>query len=132
MLDKVESGEYNKSKQVRILLQSNQPFTLRQEIATQLVVNAEKNSRDNNVDIVVYGAGAKSKSSPEVVFSEIGALFAEKTKLKNSKQMGDSSNKPMKDLLFQTRDNSSPVADIPEIKIEELGIVASFFEKSFD
>ena len=106
---------FSNRKEFSILFASNNPYIERQTLTSQQEADQVLRSRDldkQGYKFEIEGIGYACKNVDVAgIHSEFGALVAEKWKLamKNEKV----TKRDIKDLLFQWRDNSSRVSDVP-------------------
>ena len=110
-VQKILSSQSDEGKEFTILLQTNNPYIKRQEIATQQEVNKVLTARGldkQGYKVKVEGVGFSSKQDVATVNSELGALVSEMWKMATP-------NRDSKDLEFQTRKCAIPPA-LPTIE----------------
>lgn len=132
LVQNIVVGEYGSKKEFTILFQTNNPYIERQTIATQREV--DKVLRSHSLDqrgyvIKVEGVGFKCKQDVRAVHSEFAALIAERYKTVVEDGVV---RRPIKDLLFQTRDNAPLVDSIPTFDNYEVHSLGELFQDLFD
>ncbi|KJV77166.1 hypothetical protein [Orientia tsutsugamushi] len=109
----INTNDYVNKKEFIILFQSNNPFILRQTIATQREVNEVVDYYNKlygkKYSIQVDGIGYKCKADISIIHSEFAALILEKWKDATNKNKGLSSKRSINDLQFQTRSHSEAI-----------------------
>ena len=136
-VESILKGEYGNKKDFIILLQSNNPYLERQTIVTQKEIDKvliKLGLDKKGYTVKVEGAGYGCKQGVAPVHSELAALIAEKWEIATESmlsQIGITPKRPIENLKFQTRDNSSNVPAYPDIPDTTLSgnIVKEFFDE---
>ncbi|MDF2965546.1 MAG: hypothetical protein K0Q51_934 [Rickettsiaceae bacterium] len=131
----IKLGKYGARKEFKILLQTNNPYIERQALVTQVEVNkALSNSGldKEGYKITIDGVGFSNRQDVTTIHSEFGALVAEKWKLAhaNDVQQNIELKRNIDDMLFQKRDNSSAIPDMPEIS--QINLYGNLLKDLFD
>ena len=103
-----------------ILYVSNNPYIERQALATQLVVNKvlkTKGLDELGYKIIIEGVGFSHKQDVVTIHSELAALNSEKWRYYHQDWTEDQLG-ILKDLMFQTRDNSYFNEEMPKFDVE--------------
>ncbi|MDX2049759.1 MAG: hypothetical protein SFT93_01070 [Rickettsiaceae bacterium] len=115
-IDQILSSTEKKSS-YNILLESNNPYTKRQEIAVQIEIDKILREKKLDLNITVEGVGFKNKQDLQQIHSEVGALVATMYQYSVLKGHLDSVRSE-NDLLYRSRNNDATFLEkAPELHL---------------